>query len=132
MSRLLTVLLALAAVCPAADRKLSAVIIDGLNNHDWAAATSAIRTVLEGSGRFTVQVCTWPQLPDFARYDVVISNFNGGHTAEGVRWPADAERSLEAYVRGGGGLVIYHAANNAFLEWPEYNRMIGLGWRVAS
>ena len=39
---------------------------------------------------------------------------------------------MEAYVRGGGGLVSYHAANNAFMPWKAYNEMIGLGWRPAS
>jgi type 1 glutamine amidotransferase len=118
--------------CFAATSKLSAVIIDGVNNHDWAAGTAAIRTILEGSGRFSVDVSTFPALPDFRKYDVVINNFNGGHTPSGTRWPAEAEKALENYVRNGGGLVIYHAANNAFLEWPEYNRMIGLGWRDPS
>ena len=116
----------------AAERKLSAVIVDGVNNHDWAAGTTAIRTILEGTGRFTVDVATYPKLPDFSRYDVVINNFNGGHTETGTRWPAEAERALETYVRGGGGLVVFHAANNAFLRWPEYNSMIGLGWRDPS
>jgi type 1 glutamine amidotransferase len=115
-----------------AERPLSAVIVDGVNNHDWAAATRAIKTILEGAGRFTVDVATFPKLPDFARYDVVIDNFNGGHTATGTRWPADAERALETYLRGGGGLVVFHAANNAFLNWPEFNQMIGLGWRDPS
>lgn len=32
-------------------------------------------------------------------------------------------------MREGGGLVVFHAANNAFFEWPAYNIMIGLGWR---
>jgi type 1 glutamine amidotransferase len=128
----LAILLAAASVCSAADRKLSAVIIDGVNNHDWAAATRAIRTILEGSGRFTVDACTYPKLPEFARYDVVINNFNGGQTETGIRWPPAAEQALEAYVSGGGGLVVFHAANNAFLNWPEYNRMIGLGWRQPS
>lgn len=36
---------------------------------------------------------------------------------------------MEVYVKGGGGLVVYHAANNAFLHWVAYNDMIGLGWR---
>ncbi len=112
--------------------KLSALIVDGVNNHDWAAGTRAIRTILEGTGRFTVDVRTYPQKPEFARYDVVINNFNGGHTADGLRWAPDVERALEAYVRGGGGLVIYHAANNAFRDWPAYNDMIGLGWRDPS
>jgi uncharacterized protein len=124
---------ALTVLCTsAADRKLKAVIVDGVNNHDWAPATAAIQSILEGTGRFNVAVSTYPKLPDFAQYDVVIDNFNGGHLATGTRWPAEAERALETYVRGGGGLVIYHAANNAFLLWPEFNRMIGLGWREPS
>ena len=132
-SRHFLTLAALSFSCAfAAEGKLSAVIIDGVNNHDWAAGTAAIRTILEGTGRFTVDVSTFPHLPDFRRYDVVINNFNGGHTSTGVRWPAEAEHALEAYVRNGGGLVVFHAANNAFLEWPEYNRMIGLGWRDPS
>lgn len=129
---LLAILLAGVSLCLGADRKLSVVIIDGVNNHDWAAGTAGIQAILQHSGRFTVDVSTHPKLPDFGKYDVVISNFNGGHTEKGVRWPAAAERALEAYLRGGGGLVIFHAANNAFLEWPEYNQMIGLGWRPPS
>lgn len=116
----------------AAERKLRAVIVDGVNNHDWAAGTAAIHTILEGTGRFTVDVATYPSLPDFSRYDVVINNFNGGHTETGTRWPPEAERALEAYLRGGGGMVVFHAANNAFLQWPAYNQMIGLGWRDKS
>jgi type 1 glutamine amidotransferase len=113
----------------AAGPKLSALVMDGMNNHDWAAGTRAIQSILEGSGRFTVTVSTWPAKPDFSGYDVVIDNFNGGHTAAGTRWPREVEQALETYVRGGGGLVVFHAANNAFLNWPEYNDMIGLGWR---
>jgi type 1 glutamine amidotransferase len=115
-----------------AEPKLKAVIVDGVNNHDWSAGTAAIKKILEGAGRFTVDVSSYPKLPEFARYNVVIDNFNGGHTAEGLRWPVEAERELETYVRGGGGLVIFHAANNAFLNWPEFNLMIGLGWREPS
>ena len=121
--------LACSSIGFAADRKLSAVIVDGVNNHDWAAGTRAIQGILEGTGRFTVDVSTYPKLPDFSRYDVVINNFNGGHLVTGIQWPADAERALETYIRNGGGMVVYHAANNAFLLWPEYNQMIGLGWR---
>ncbi len=122
----------LTLTCAAADRKLAALVIDGVNNHDWAAGTRAIQTVLEGTGRFTVTVSTWPAKPQFQGYDVVINNFNGGPTEAGTRWPREMEQALEAYVRNGGGLVVYHAANNAFLQWPEYNQMIGLGWRDKS
>jgi len=30
-------------------------------------------------------------------------------------------------VQGGGGVVIYHAADNAFVNWPEYNKICALG-----
>src|SRR3981081_813981 len=108
--RILALALAAASCALTADRKLTAVIIDGVNNHDCAAAPRAIQTILEGTGRFTVDVSTYPKLPDFSRYDVVVNNFNGGHLETGTRWPTDAEQALEAYVRNGGGLVVYHAA----------------------
>lgn len=120
--------------------KLSVLIVDGIHNHDWEAATNAVRAILLSTGRFTVDVSTSPPRgfpqeawsvwwPKFSDYDVVLVNFNGGHLDDGVRWPLQVERALEQYVRSGGGLVILHAANNAFLNWPAYNEMIGLGWR---
>jgi type 1 glutamine amidotransferase len=111
------------------DGKLKALIIDGQNNHDWKTTTPLLRKALESSGRFTVAVATSPpagQLisnfrPRFADYDVVVSNYNG------ERWPAATEKEFEAYVAGGGGFVTVHAADNSFPDWPEYNRMIGVG-----
>ena len=47
-----------------------------------------------------MDVSTFPAKPDFRKYDVVINNFNGGHTATGTRWPRDVEEALEAYVGG--------------------------------
>ena len=131
--RLLLIAFCLLLPAYAADPKLAVLIIDGMNNHDWAAGTRGLRTILEGTGRFTVAVTNGtamqPGTPDFSRYDVVINNFNGGHLESGTRWPRETEVALEKYVREGGGLVVFHAANNAFLKWPEYNEMIGLGWR---
>ena len=129
-SRLLALALAAAGITSASP--LRVLIVDGANNHDWEAGTRAIRSILEGSGRFKVDVSTYPAKPDFKGYDVVVSNFNGGHTASGTRWPREVEESLIAFVRNGGGFVSYHAANNAFLNWPEYNDMIGLLWREKS
>jgi alpha-L-fucosidase len=128
------------AVVARSEDKLAVLIVDGINNHDWQTATRELRTLLLDTGRFTVDVSTSPSAdapaaawslwnPNFARYRVVVDNFNGGHTRAGIRWPRRVEQALEEYVRGGGGLVVYHAANNAFLEWPAYNDMIGLGWR---
>jgi uncharacterized protein len=129
------VFLLCAALAPAQIRVL---VIDGVNNHDWQAATEGIRSILRDAGGFNLNVNTvspetfsqWH--PDFAKYQVVINNFNGGHLETGVAWPDRVQTDLEAYVRGGGGLVVYHAANNAFLHWGAYNEMIGLGWRDPS
>jgi len=61
---------------------------------------------------------------DFNQYQVVLSNYNG------QSWPKEVNDSLEAALREGKiGLVIIHAANNAFGGWKEYNQMIGMGWR---
>ena len=49
---------------------------------------------------------------------------------DGPDWPADLRAQFEKYVSDGGGLVIVHAADNAFPDWPAYNEMIGIGgWR---
>ena len=123
--------------------KLRVLVVDGINNHDWKTATHGITEILTRTGLFTVDVSTTPPReappaawdtwrPNFARYDVVVNNFNGGDSVKGIQWPEPVEAALEAYVVGGGGLVSYHAANNAFLPWKAYNQMIGLGWRQPS
>src|SRR5579875_734510 len=109
-----------------AEEKLRVLIVDGQNNHNWRAMTPPMKAELEGSGRFTVDVATTPGPrakpsawdafhPDFARYDVVLSNYNG------EPWPAEVRKALEDYVANGGGLAIIHAANNAFPDWPAFN-----------
>jgi type 1 glutamine amidotransferase len=52
------------------------------------------------------------------------NNFFGGRT-----WPDEVRADFDAFVKGGGGVYIWHGGNNSFPEWPEYNRMIGMGWR---
>lgn len=61
--------------------------------------------------------------PNFSAYDVVISNF-GWNAAP---WPDATKKALEAFVSGGGGFVVVHAADNSFPNWLEFNKMIGLG-----
>lgn len=128
--------------------KLKALIIDGQNNHDWRKCTPVLKWILEDSGRFTVDVTTtppglprpkqatpeqraelekanaekWQQWrPVFKDYDLLVGNYTGD------RWPDPVRADFEAYVRNGGGLVIVHAADNAFPDWPEYNEMIAVG-----
>ncbi len=124
----------------AGDKRIRVVIIDGQNNHDWRATTPVMKKALDDSGRFVVEVATYlkspadkpgavPSValpPDLDKYDVVVSNFNAS-----APWPKDFSAPLQERVKSGKiGLVIVHAANNAFTgQWPEYDRMIGMGWR---
>jgi hypothetical protein len=67
--------------------------------------------------------------PQFEGYALVVQNFNGGHLENGLRWPAVVEAAFLRYLERGGGVLIFHAANNAFLGWKEYNEIVGLLWR---
>lgn len=109
--------------------RLRALIIDGQNNHRWQETTPLLRATLENSGRFAVDVATSPGrkeeigafAPAFGDYDVVVSNYNG------QLWPEATRDAFADYVRGGGGFVSVHAADNAFPNWRDYNLMIGVG-----
>ncbi|GAB5560044.1 MAG: hypothetical protein SynsKO_16910 [Synoicihabitans sp.] len=135
--------------------KLKALILDGQNNHVvWPKSTIMMKQYLEETGLFEVDVArtqfTWratrekaflplakvgetqdlpepkpdPQFaPEFADYDVVVSNF-GSKAAD---WPPATRDAFVDYMKNGGGFVAVHAADNSFGDWPEYNRMIGLG-----
>ena len=59
--------------------------------------------------------------PHFSDYDVLVSNYNGED------WPTEVRSALIAFVKNGGGFVSYHAADNSFADWPDYNEMIALG-----
>lgn len=136
-------------------KAIKTLIIDGQNNHEqWPKITVMLRDYLEETNLFAVDIVrsayTWkgekfiaefpvsgmpttialekpktdPDFkPDFSKYDVIISNF-GWNAAS---WPASTQKALETYIKNGGGLVVFHAADNSFPEWKAYNKMIGLG-----
>lgn len=120
--------LGLGGVAEAAD-PIRVLLVDGQNNHNWKATTPLIVQVLEGTGRFKVDVATAPATeqemgtfkPDFGKYPVVVSNYNG------TPWSEETQQAFDSYVAGGGGFVSVHAADNSFPKWSAYNRMIGVG-----
>lgn len=59
--------------------------------------------------------------PDFKKYDVVVSNYNG------ESWPDEVKQAFDHYVAAGGSFVVVHAADNSFSDWPAYNKMIAVG-----
>ncbi|HWE03370.1 MAG TPA: ThuA domain-containing protein [Tepidisphaeraceae bacterium] len=131
---LLSLVVSLSTVCSSRAQdakapKIKALIIDGQNNHDWKKTTPVLKAALESCGLFDVDVATSPAKgqsmagfkPDFAKYGVVVSNYNG------EEWPAETKKAFDDYVNNGGGFVSVHAADNSFPKWEEYNRMIAVG-----
>ena len=119
----------MAATAAHAADKTKALIVDGQNNHDWKTTTPLLKKMLEKTGLFEVEVATAPPHgkdmaafePKFSDYKVVVSNYNGDE------WSEKTKKAFADYVQDGGGLVIVHAADNAFPQWAQYNEMIGLG-----
>lgn len=123
------------------------------NHAAWPKTTVMMRQYLQESGKFSVDVARTATIwkgklakdfplgdgkeyknlskptadpdfnPNFASYDVVISNF--GHSA--APWPDATKANFEKYMADGGGLVVVHAADNSWGDWKEFNLMIGLG-----
>jgi mono/diheme cytochrome c family protein/type 1 glutamine amidotransferase len=113
------------------------MLLDGESGgpyHKWPLTTAVLKKELDETGLFQVDVVTAPPAgssfaafkPEFTKYQVVVLNYD----APDDRWPADLKARFEEYVRNGGGLVIVHAADNAFPGWKAFNEMIGVGgWR---
>ena len=138
-----------------ASKTIKTLIVDGQNNHDqWPKITYLLKSQMEDTGLFTVDVertaFTWKgddfledfriddlpkgqslekpkpdpgYSPNFSNYDLVICNF-GWNAAP---WPEETKKNLETFIADGGGLVVFHAADNSFPQWEAYNKMIGLG-----
>src|SRR5271156_2590292 len=117
--------------------KIRVLIVDGFSNHDWKQTTALIRGILAQTNLFDVAVSTAPTnaialatwRPKFSDYDVVIQNCNdyGNH----ISWPEPVKKDFADFVRNGGGVYIFHSAENAFVGWKEYEQIVGLCWRKA-
>ena len=109
--------------------EIRALIVTGQNNHNVAESSIALRSILEKTGIFTVVTATSPRkgadmsefIIDFTPFDVVLLNYNGDS------WPEETKNNFVTYVENGGGVVVVHAADNAFPDWKEYNEITGLG-----
>ncbi|MFD2604522.1 ThuA domain-containing protein [Euzebyella marina] len=136
-------------------KEIRTLIVDGQNNHEhWPKISYMLKTEMEKTGLFTVDVArsafTWqgddliseykieglPETqalkepkadpnynPDFSKYDLVVCNF-GWNAAP---WPEKTKKAFEKFIKKGGGLVVFHAADNSFPDWEAYNQMIGIG-----
>ncbi|WP_395344439.1 ThuA domain-containing protein [Ningiella sp. W23] len=136
-------------------QKIKVLIVDGQNNHAvWPKATVMMKTYLEESGLFDVDVyrtkLIWRgeselhylkmyntpehQLVEEPATDATFAPpfvrydvvvSNFGYRA--ADWPQQTQSAFESYIQNGGALVSVHAANNSFAQWTQYNQMTGLG-----
>ena len=114
---------------PPTARSMKALIVTGQNNHDWKTSTPILKQILEDTGLFKVEVATSPSPGgnmddfnlDFASCKLVVLNYSGDN------WSASTQKAFVDYVSSGGGVVVYHSADNSFTQWKEYNEIIGLG-----
>ncbi len=105
------------------------LIITGQNNHNWKVSSPVLKQILDETGLFSADIMTTPEKggdmktfdPDFSRYKLVVIDYNGDS------WSEKTNTAFVKYVKNGGGVVIYHAADNSFPAWKEYNEMTGLG-----
>jgi hypothetical protein len=140
MSRFCSALLAMlislgtlfAQAPPQAPPKIKVLILTGVNNHKWAETTPVLRAVLEQTNRFEVRVNeevrgNGPET--FAPYDLLLLNYNDMKHSAGPWWDDRARQAMLDFVRNGKGLVCYHASNNAFWGWDEFDKLVGGTWR---
>src|SRR5262249_30472904 len=122
--------IALAITGARAAAPIRVMLLDGESAgayHKWRVTTPVLKKELDETGLFVVDVTTAPAAgddfhsfaPAFSRYQVVVLNYD----APDERWPSTLKASLEDFVRGGGGLVAVHAADNAFPGWRAFNEM---------
>ncbi|HEY1302297.1 MAG TPA: ThuA domain-containing protein, partial [Vicinamibacterales bacterium] len=118
-----------------AQSRINVLLVTGQSNryHNWEVSSPIVKRLLEDSGRFAVTVATTPPkgtapnqdmssfAPKFADYQAVVLDY------EGFEFAPPVKQAFVDYVKNGGGLVVLHAADNAFPGWAEYNEMIGVG-----
>ena len=115
-----------------AEDEIKVLIVDGPQKaHKYMDTTPVLKAILEKDKRFKVDlsrsskesVSDGSYKPEFSKYQVIVVNEGyGAHN-----WPEATMKAFEKYMSEGGGMVSYHAANNCWPQWKEYNKMTGVG-----
>ena len=112
-----------------------ALLITGQSNHNWQGSAPILKTILDQTKLFTTDIAQTPKEkgdmstfePNFSKYSIVVMDYNGDS------WSEKTKAAFVEFVKNGGGVVIYHEADNSFADWKEYNEIIGLGgWNKRS
>ena len=107
-------------------KPIRTLLLSGANNHDWKRTAPYLQSLLIDSGRFSVTLATDASSAledDLESYDLFLLDYNG------PLWSEKAQSNFLEAVHKGVGVVIYHAANNSFEGWTEYEKLVGLLWR---
>lgn len=100
--------------------------------HDWQQSSRIIERILDETGLFDVEIVTTPAegepmagfAPRWSDYGAIVMDYDG------AAWPEPVRDAFLRYLSSGGGLVLVHAADNAFPDWPEFQAIAGVGgWR---
>lgn len=119
-----------------AQDKVKVAILTGQNNHGWMMDTPVLNNILNDYKIFDTTILQTPDRkdpekaakwqafkPDFKAFDVIVLNYNG------EMWPDHVKTAWLKYVSDGGKVYSFHAGNNPFKGWTEFEEMIGLLWR---
>jgi type 1 glutamine amidotransferase len=102
---------------------------DDFQGHLWRETGPEFAAILRADPRLEVTISESPYLlesPVLSSYDAVFLHFKNYET----RLPTKESlwKNLDAYVRGGGGLVIAHFGCGAMQEWNGFVNVAGRVW----
>jgi type 1 glutamine amidotransferase len=108
--------------------KIRTLILTGQNMHEWKRSAPFCWLLLQNTGRFDVTLTTNPSetLEDAGKikeFSLLFSDYAGPD------WSPAAKENMEAFVAGGGGLALFHAACIPFKGWKAFETMVPFLWR---
>lgn len=121
----------LVAVLPVSGAPYRILILTGQNNHAWQETSPKLQGILEGDGRFQVELSEHPEAmtrDSLSAYDGIVSNWNNWGVKEAAPWPDAARDALIQFVSDGKGYVSVHAGSSSFYDWEAYQRLSITAW----
>ena len=111
------------------------LLVTGLEypGHKWQETAPVLTAAIAEDKRLEVSVTEDPRTlasPELGKFDVIVLNYQNHNVAA----PEGALANLKKTVEGGKGLVLFHFACGAFIDWPtktvapDYGMIAGRVW----
>ena len=111
------------------------LLVTGLEypGHKWQETAPVLTAAIAEDKRLEVSVTEDPRTlasPELGKFDVIVLNYQNHNVAA----PEGALANLKRVVEGGKGLVLFHFACGAFIDWPtktvapDYGMIAGRVW----